>query len=77
MRSEAMKMEAKCERCGGRMTFEWFAGKAGLIGCWRYRGWRCICCGEVIDSLILINRIRGGRPKKHETRFLAKTYLLA
>jgi len=25
---------------------------------WSYEGWRCVYCGEIIDALILYNRLR-------------------
>lgn len=76
MWSEAMKREPVCERCDGRMTFECFAGQTDFVGCWQYSGWRCVCCGEVIDSVILVNRVRGGGPKAHRPRLMARRFFL-
>ncbi|MGA2315292.1 MAG: hypothetical protein ABSG71_02800 [Thermodesulfobacteriota bacterium] len=42
----------KCCRCGGTMVFEKFYGI-----CEEFFGWRCIFCGEIIDQLILENRL--------------------
>jgi len=42
----------KCYRCGGTMVFEKFYGI-----CEEFFGWRCIFCGEIIDQLILENRL--------------------
>lgn len=30
---------------------------------WRYDGWHCVYCGEVIDPLILVNRTRIEEPQ--------------
>jgi uncharacterized Zn finger protein len=49
-------VEMKCDRCGGRMSFEHFMGRGGKEGIWSYEAWRCLFCGEVLDSQILINR---------------------
>ena len=41
----------RCHRCGSIMAYEKFYGLQG--GFW---GWRCVCCGEIIDATILENR---------------------
>ena len=41
----------KCDRCGSPMVEEKFYGPHE-----HFLGWRCICCGEIIDYLILENR---------------------
>ncbi|MFQ5598135.1 MAG: hypothetical protein ACE5GK_08795 [Nitrospiria bacterium] len=64
MWNETIDKETACRRCGGRMSCEWFAGKAELIGCWHYKGWRCVCCGEIIDTQILINRVKASGLKE-------------
>jgi hypothetical protein len=43
----------KCNRCGGLMTYEKFYS---LVE--DFFGWRCIFCGEIVDQVILENRIR-------------------
>ncbi|MFY9270786.1 MAG: hypothetical protein WAO55_13675 [Candidatus Manganitrophaceae bacterium] len=47
-----------CPRCGGLMSPEHFINRAEGGGDWAYPAWRCVYCGEVIDSLILLNRRR-------------------
>lgn len=42
----------KCHRCGSAMVYERFYGSDG-----HFLGWRCIQCGEIIDQLILENRL--------------------
>jgi hypothetical protein len=43
----------KCGKCGGIMSYEKFYGPAD-----EYFGWRCISCGEIIDEVILRNRLK-------------------
>ena len=42
-----------CNRCGGLMAYEKFYSLAE-----DFFGWRCISCGEIVDQVILENRIR-------------------
>jgi hypothetical protein len=46
----------KCDRCGGTMAYEKFYGQNE-----DYFGWRCILCGEIVDLVILENRLRKRR----------------
>ncbi len=46
----------KCHRCGGIMIFEKFYGI-----CEEFFGWRCIFCGEIVDQVILENRLEQNR----------------
>jgi hypothetical protein len=41
-----------CGRCGGMMIYETFYFPEDT-----FPGWRCIFCGEIIDPLILENRL--------------------
>ncbi len=41
----------KCERCGGVMFYEKFHTADE-----EFFGWRCLCCGEIVDQIILRNR---------------------
>jgi len=43
----------KCHRCNGMMVFEKFYGD-----CEYFLGWRCITCGEIVDQVILENRLQ-------------------
>jgi hypothetical protein len=40
------------------MSFERFMNAAGDEMPWSYEGWRCVYCGEVIDAIILHNRMK-------------------
>ena len=42
----------KCHRCSSNMLYEKFFGPQE-----NFWGWRCIFCGEIIDQLILENRV--------------------
>jgi hypothetical protein len=46
----------KCHRCGGAMVFEKFYGM-----CEEFVGWRCIFCGEIVDQVIMENRLEQKR----------------
>jgi len=50
------RIEMKCYRCGGTMVFEKFYGI-----CEEFFGWRCIFCGEILDKVILENRLEQKR----------------
>jgi len=41
----------RCDRCDSIMVYEQYYGAYD-----RYSGWRCICCGDIIDRVILENR---------------------
>jgi hypothetical protein len=43
----------RCHRCGGIRVYEKYYGLEEPF--W---GWRCICCGDIIDQIILENRAR-------------------
>jgi hypothetical protein len=46
----------KCHRCGGVMIYEKFYGLSE-----EFFGWRCIFCGEIVDQVILENRLEQKR----------------
>lgn len=43
----------QCPRCKGRMSEEKFYDFVRS-----FDAWKCICCGELFDSIILENRAR-------------------
>jgi len=43
----------KCSKCNGSMSYENFWGLSE-----EFFGWRCISCGEIVDQVILENRLR-------------------
>jgi DNA-directed RNA polymerase subunit RPC12/RpoP len=46
----------KCRRCNGMMVFEKFYGDSEY-----FFGWRCVACGEIVDQIILENRLESIR----------------
>lgn len=44
-----------CPRCSGKMVHEDFYGLEDEYA-WFYPGWRCVYCGEIVDTVILSNR---------------------
>jgi hypothetical protein len=44
----------KCYRCSSNMVYQKFYGPHE-----HYWGWRCIFCGEIIDQVIMENRLQG------------------
>ncbi|MCX8116438.1 MAG: hypothetical protein N3G78_00720 [Desulfobacterota bacterium] len=45
----------RCQRCGGIMVSEVFYGLHDV-----FQGYRCLFCGEIIDPVILRNRLTQG-----------------
>ncbi len=50
-----------CPRCHNVMVEEYFQDLRDDTGSLRFKGWRCIICGEILDPIILQNR--ASRPK--------------
>ncbi len=42
-----------CSKCGGVMAQEEFYSSEDS-----FLEWRCICCGEIVDPVILENRLK-------------------
>ena len=64
----------KCGRCGGAMVYERFYCVQEY-----FSGWRCISCGEILDEVIIENRLysesitrNGGRIKNRNFSILGK-----
>lgn len=36
-----------CDRCGGLLVAEHFAGGDSMVGAWQYDGLRCVNCGAI------------------------------
>lgn len=47
----------RCDRCGGFQLRSHFQSGKDRAGVWEYDGWLCLNCGEIVDPLILLNRI--------------------
>lgn len=46
----------RCARCRGLMVHDQYYDLLDDSGHLHFRAWRCICCGNVRDGLILRNR---------------------
>jgi len=47
-----------CPRCNGLMSLTRFYDLRDDTGTFSFVAWRCISCGEVLDSVIYRNRIQ-------------------
>jgi hypothetical protein len=45
-----------CPRCRGVMVQDVFEDMRDDTGTLSFKGWRCITCGEILDSVIASNR---------------------
>ena len=54
--SSAVPDESTCIRCGGLMVNDFCLDVLGCIGEAEFAAKRCVQCGEVVDSVILLNR---------------------
>ncbi len=50
--AEARRVVMTCNRCGSMMVYEKFYFHED-----KFLGWRCIFCGEIVDQVILENRL--------------------
>jgi hypothetical protein len=60
--SSAITHEWTCIRCGGLMVNDSYMDLLNNIGDSKFAAKRCVQCGEVVDSLILLNRQLGQEP---------------
>ena len=51
-----------CQRCHGKMVEAEFSDIKDDSGYLNFRGWRCLLCGEIVDSVILSNRMNRPSP---------------
>ena len=54
--SSTVPLESSCTRCGGLMVDDFCMDVLGNIGEAEFAAKRCVQCGEVVDSVILLNR---------------------
>jgi hypothetical protein len=45
-----------CPRCRGLMVHDVFEDLLDDTGVISFKGWRCVCCGEILDPVIVTNR---------------------
>ncbi len=50
-------MKMLCRRCRGLMVKDRFTDLLDDTGKMQFLGWRCLACGEIVDLVILSNRI--------------------
>ena len=55
----------RCRRCRGLMVREQFYDMLDDSGFLSFYGWRCVCCGNVLDPLILMNKQGWRAPIAH------------
>jgi len=51
-----------CLRCHGLMVEERFEDLRGDPHLISFRGWRCVCCGNIVDPVIIRHRTVGLAP---------------
>ncbi len=61
----------KCSKCDGLMMYEKFMDMEESSSFYFY-GWRCISCGNIVDSTILANRVYKDPQKETRRRRLKK-----
>ena len=57
-----------CVRCHGLMVPTRLEEAAGVTSGGSLSGWKCLLCGEVIDSVITANRKHPQEPKRNRAR---------
>ena len=58
----AVQHGSTCHRCGGLMVQDFCLDVLGNMGESEFAAKRCVQCGEVVDSVILLNRQLGQEP---------------
>jgi hypothetical protein len=58
-----------CPRCHNLMVEETFVDLEASPSVWSFTGWRCVSCGEILDSIILQNRTRHPEPQRRRARW--------
>ena len=54
--SSAVEYESTCTRCGGFMVNDSYLNLLNNIGESKFSAKRCVQCGDVVDSVVLLNR---------------------
>ena len=60
--SSAAPHQSVCARCGGLMVTDFCMDLLFCIGETEFAARRCVQCGEIVDSVILLNRQLGREP---------------
>lgn len=56
-----------CKRCGGLMVKEQCTDLFDETGRMEFQALRCLQCGNLIDAVILLNRLQGPASVKHRS----------
>ena len=63
--------DGTCHRCGGLLVNEWVLSLSNDAGNFRFPAKRCVQCGELVDAVILRNRVHPvnlGQEKRRRSR---------
>lgn len=61
-----------CSRCQGPLCFSELRDEEGVLVTEGAPAFRCILCGELIDSVILMNRARNPTEREHGRRAVSR-----
>jgi hypothetical protein len=64
-----------CPRCQGLMVPDQFFDLINDEGCWNFQGWRCLCCGNILDSVIIRNQQAAEMEASNNMRCVAEENL--
>jgi hypothetical protein len=59
---------AACMRCDGLLVSEDCMDLLDETGEIRFKAWRCVCCGNLIDTVIVRNRKHRGEPRRSRVK---------
>ncbi len=57
-----------CPRCSNLMVEEVFVDMHADTNPLSFKGWRCVICGAIVDSLIARHQANRPQPMFHQTR---------
>jgi hypothetical protein len=66
----------RCQRCQGCLIRDHFMDLLNGSGELDFKGWRCLNCGDITDSVIVRHhQLRAGAPEKSRRRWWAATVM--
>lgn len=72
--SSVIQRESTCSRCGGLMVSDFCMDLMNSTGELEFAAKRCVQCGEVVDPLILRNRVTRHEPILAPPAHVQNTY---
>lgn len=63
-----------CQRCDGLMVEDHFLDMQESFGAPWILGWRCLCCGEIVDPLIQRHRMLQSAREDRLVRVVGQEY---